>query len=132
MNPWLLSGLILCGITALLACIYMYRMAPPVPTLPFEFILSQQISPYDYIVDVCHKSTYDTGHYPGAIHIDIPQLTDELPNKIPESSASILFYCNGGDRSYAAVQLARRLGYYNAQYLVNGDYRDMSNESPMQ
>lgn len=132
MNPWLLSGLILCGITAVLACLYMYRMSPPLPILPFEFIFFQQDSPYDYVVDVCHKPAYDAGHYPGAIHIDIPELKDELPHKIPDPSASILFYCDRSDRSYVAAQLARRLGYYNTQYLVRGDYRDMSNESPMQ
>lgn len=131
MNPWLLSGLILLGITAILTFFYIRQLAPPIPVLPFQFVLTQQEAPYDRVIDVCTKDEYDAGHYPGATNIHFTNVTEELPKTVPNSSESIIFYCDQSRRSYLAAQLARRLGYLNVSYIVGGNYKDMSNTAPI-
>lgn len=130
MNPWLLSGLILLGITAILSILYIRQLAPPIPVPPFQFVLTQQEAPYDRVVDVCTAAEYDAGHYPGAINIHFTDVTAELPKTIPNPADSIIFYCDQSRRAYLAAQLARRLGYHNVSYIVGGNYKDMSNSAP--
>ena len=131
MNLWLLSGLILLGITAILTFFYIRQLAPPIPVLPFQFILTQQEAPYDRVIDVCSVAEYDAGHYSGAINIHFTNVTTELPKQVPNPSDSIIFYCDQSRRSYLAAQLARRLGYDNVSYIVGGNYKDMTNTSPI-
>jgi len=131
MNPWLLSGLILLGITAVLTFFYIRQLAPPMPVLPFQFVLTQQDKAYDRVVDVCTAAEYEAGHYPGAINIHFTDVTAELPKIIPNPADAIIFYCDRSRRAYLAAQLARRLGYQNVSYIVGGNYKDMSNDAPI-
>ena len=132
MNPWLLSGLILAGITAFLTIVFVfYFPSAPMPTPTFIFQLMQSLSPYHYIVDVRTKQSFVRGHYPGAINIPSEYLVQELPAKIPIRRASIIFYSNAGARAQECAIIAHQLGYRNLSYLSGGNYKDMKN-TPLQ
>ena len=128
MNPWLLSGLILAGITAFLAVVFIYYFpSAPMPVPTFIFQLMHVLSPYHYIVDVRTKQSYTQGHYPGAINIPFEYLEQELPTKIPVHRASIVFYSNAGKRAQESAIIAHQMGYRNLSYLTDGNYKDMKN-----
>ena len=132
MNPWLLSGLILAGITAILTAVFVYYFpSAPMPVSTFIFQFMQSLSPYHYIVDVRTKQSYVKGHYPGAINIPSEYLEQELPTKIPVRRASILFYSNAGNRAKESAIIAHQMGYRNLTYVSGGDYKDMKN-TPLQ
>jgi rhodanese-related sulfurtransferase len=132
MNPWLLSGLILVGFTAILSILFILQLVPtPAGLLPFEFVLIQKHISYDYIIDVRSISDFNKGHYPTAIHIDLSDIGTKLPEQIPKLRASIFFYCDDNRCSYRAAHHAQELGYRNVGYLVDGTYTDMQNLPPI-
>jgi rhodanese-related sulfurtransferase len=53
-----------------------------------------------------------------AIHIPLKQVGELLPQRIPDKSARILFYCNTSTRSRMAAETAQAIGYTNVRYLV--------------
>jgi len=124
MNLWLLSGLILLGITAVLALFFALQISPPTPVTPLMFKLYQSEAPYDHIVDVCHGLNYLKGHYPDSTSIQY-EFIDRLPSYFPNRDESILFYCDRSDLAYKAAQAAHAIGYRHVSYLVDGDYKDM-------
>ena len=125
MNPWLLSGLILVGFTAILSILFILQLVPtPAGLLPFEFVLFQQNAPYDYVIDVRSIADFNKGHYPTAIHIGLSDIGTKLPEQIPNLRASIFFYCDDNRCSYRAAHRAQELGYRNVGYLVDGTYTD--------
>jgi len=132
MNPWLLSGLILVGFTAILSILFILQLVPtPAGIPPFEFVLFQQGGLYDYIIDVRSVTDFMKGHYPGAVHIDLSDIGTKLPEQIPNLRASIFFYCDDNRCAYRAAHHAQQLGYRNVGYLVDGTYVDMQNLPPV-
>lgn len=79
---------------------------------------------YDYIIDVRTKQEWDEGHLPNTISIPIGNLVTELPEKIPNNDARILFVCKKGVRASGVVTIAHKLGYNNVQALI-GNLREL-------
>jgi len=124
-SPWLLSGVILVGITALLAAAYLYFNQPPRALTPTEARDAVRSGAFDAIVDVRSPSEWTAGHYQNAIHIPLTELQHRLPHEVPDRDSRILFYCRIGRRSSQAAALATDLGYGRVSYLVGGDYADL-------
>lgn len=62
------------------------------------------------LVDVRGETEYQTGRIQGAINIPL----DDLEQKLPEAADpedTVIFYCQVGTRSKAAVQKALDMGY---------------------
>lgn len=92
--------------------------------LPTEARDNVKQGKYDYIVDVRTKREWDEGHLPNTISIPIGELVSELPNKIPNKDARILFVCKKGVRASGVVTIAHKLGYNNVQAMI-GNFKDL-------
>ena len=75
----------------------------------------------DIVLDVRTKMEYDLGHYPEAVHLPTAILSEEVETVIPDKEASILIYCNTGQRSRWATDVLRKKGYKNVVY-ITGPY----------
>jgi phage shock protein E len=83
---------------------------------------------YDYIVDVRTKKEWDEDHLPNTISIPIGTLVTELPEKIPNKNARILFVCKKGVRASGVVTIAHKLGYTNVQAMI-GNFKQLQNQT---
>ncbi len=68
--------------------------------------------PVDLVLDVRSKLEFWLGHLPGAEHMPVDRVVEDLPSRtdVPKT-ARILVYCASGARSAAATEALRRLGY---------------------
>lgn len=82
---------------------------------------------YDFIVDVRTKKEWDEEHLPNTISIPIGNLVTELPEKIPNKDANILFVCKKGIRASGVVTIAHKLGYNNVQAMI-GNFKELKNK----
>jgi rhodanese-related sulfurtransferase len=73
------------------------------------------------ILDVRTDTEYNLGHYPEAVHIPTNKLEDQVEEKLPNKEASILIYCNTGQRSRYAADYLKAKGYNNVRY-ISGPY----------
>lgn len=70
------------------------------------------------ILDVRQDSEWESGHIPGAIHIENGRLPYEQLN-LPHDQP-IAIHCASGNRSIAGYSVLRRLGYDNVIQVVGG------------
>lgn len=121
-SPWILSGVFLITLTAILSIVYFFRRSrvSPIRSKAARALLRNE---HVAIVDVRTDAEWATGHYPGAHHI--PQIT-RLPHIIPDRSTTLLIYCHTGRRAATAAQAAAGLGYNSVYYLVDGSYEDLN------
>jgi phage shock protein E len=74
---------------------------------------------YDVYLDVRTSAERQAlGSYPGSIHIPAGDLEQEAPKQLTNKSASILVYCNTGQRSRKAAETLRSMGYTNVRYIA--------------
>lgn len=73
---------------------------------------------FDIILDVRTDFEYKLGHYPNALHIPTKDLQIQAPRKIPNRNASILVYCNTGQRARYAADLLKSIGYKKVKYIT--------------
>ena len=59
---------------------------------------------------MCIRDRYQAGHIQGAINLPLDDLEQGLP-EIAAPEDTVVFYCQVGTRSQAAVQKALDLGY---------------------
>ena len=65
------------------------------------------------IIDVREaREREQSGWIPGSLHIPLGQLTQRLPELIPERDTELIFYCASGYRAQTALETAIELGYY--------------------
>lgn len=127
-SPWLVSGVILVGITAVLAALYAFVYQSPRALPPAAARVVLRNRDIDAVVDVRTDAEWSTGHYPNAIHIPLQELTRELPHSVPDRDSRILFYCRTGHRATIAARIAADLGYGRTYYLI-GDYTELEQPS---
>ena len=121
-SPWLVAGLFLVGLTAVLSIWFLWTHPRPRGLTAHEARAELHNGSIDTVIDVRTQSEHVTGHYPHAIHIPLADLVKELPRHIADRNTSILFYCKSGRRSFAAAQIAQDLGYTHLQYLIDADH----------
>ena len=95
-----------------------YNLSSPLAMYPEEAKGLLKQGKFDHVVDVRTDAEWDFGHLPLAIHIPLKQVGELLPQRIPDKSARILFYCNTSTRSRMAAETAQAIGYTNVRYLV--------------
>lgn len=70
-----------------------------------------------HVVDVRTNIEWNLGHFPGALHIPVSKLKS---TKIPLSKDDVIVvYCNTGQRSRAAAELLKSLGYEKTYYVAS-------------
>jgi rhodanese-related sulfurtransferase len=72
------------------------------------------------VVDVCSAQEFAAGHVPGAKHIPLDQLKDQLPLWAKDKNQPLILVCASGMRSRSAVAAAKKLGYAQALSLTGG------------
>ncbi len=77
-------------------------------------------NPDAVVLDVRSKWEYDSGHIPGAIHLDFfsPMLEAEL-NRL-DKDKKYLVYCRSGARSYTACHVMEGLGFKKLANMMGG------------
>jgi rhodanese-related sulfurtransferase len=121
-SPWLLSGIFLLTLTAILSIVYFFkqpRTSPVRPKVARALLRDRHVA----VIDVRTEIEWNTGHYPHAYHI--PEIT-RLPHVIQDRATTLLLYCRTGRRAEVAAQDATGLGYKSVYYLVDGSYEDLN------
>ncbi len=63
------------------------------------------------LIDVRSTNEYMAHHLPGALHMPLPQLAEEIVHKIPQRATPIILYCASGARSELALGQLQGMGY---------------------
>jgi rhodanese-related sulfurtransferase len=79
---------------------------------------------YDYVVDVRTDQEWSERHLSNTIHIPVGSLVTELPRRISNKDARILFVCQRGVRASGVVTMAQKMGYTNVQAMI-GNYAEL-------
>ena len=95
-----------------------YNLHSPLAMYPGEAKAKLAKGEFDAVVDVRTDAEWELGHFPLAIHIPLKHVKEQLPNRIPNKSSRILFYCNTSTRARMAAEAAQQAGYPNVRYLV--------------
>ena len=68
----------------------------------------------DYlIVDVRRPDEFAEGHIAGAINVPSDDITDDMPELLPDKNQVLLIYCRSGNRSKEASKKLADIGYTN-------------------
>jgi phage shock protein E len=69
------------------------------------------------VVDVRSPGEYNSKHLPGAINIELGNISAEIGRLVPDKEQVILLHCLSGGRSGFARQQLRTMGYKNVYNL---------------
>lgn len=74
---------------------------------------------YNVILDVRTQLEYNMGHFPTSLNIPVASIEKRtLEQVIPNKDASILIYCNTGQRARYASEQLEKYGYKNIHYIA--------------
>ena len=110
-------------VVILVIIIIKFMKTKPIEITPKEARKNIEAGLYDYIIDVRSDEEWSEGHLPNSIHMPIGTIVTELPKRIPDKNARILFICKKGIRANAVTVIADKLGYKNIQSMV-GNYKE--------
>jgi len=68
------------------------------------------------VVDVRTSLEYSNGHYPGAVHIPVGDISEETTSSLPPKG--LLVYCNTGQRARYGARKLEKLGFKNVYYIA--------------
>ena len=66
-----------------------------------------------YILDVRDPDELDEGYIENSVLIPLDILSENVENKLPDKSKTLLVYCRSGKRSMEAAQILEDMGYKN-------------------
>ena len=66
------------------------------------------------LIDVRSTNEFMAHHLPGAVHMPLAQLAEDIVHKIPLRATPIILYCASGARSEQGLSLLQALGYTDA------------------
>lgn len=69
------------------------------------------------VVDIRQRNEFTSGHVPGAVHVELGSLTDEV-DAVPDEP--VLVHCGHGERAMSAASLLERSGHRNVAVLAGG------------
>lgn len=99
--------------------LYKYSMNSPWRISSVEAKKKLDKKEFDTILDVRTETERKTlGMYPNSIHIPSGELQARVEKELPNKKASILVYCNTGQRARMATEELHRLGYKNTRYIA--------------
>jgi rhodanese-related sulfurtransferase len=125
-DPWLMSGIILIGITASLALLFFFFRPAIQSFSPREAreLLTDDV--IQQVIDVRRPEEFYQGHYRKAINVPLKELVTQLPKRYGRHDHAIFLYGDiQGRQAARAAVTAQELGYSNVRYLRYGDYADM-------
>jgi rhodanese-related sulfurtransferase len=70
------------------------------------------------IVDVRTQLEWERGHFKGAIHLPLTNITQMNARAVLDETDSILVYCNSGTRARQAALKLKELGYPDVHYIA--------------
>jgi hydroxyacylglutathione hydrolase len=71
------------------------------------------------VIDVRAKDEFDAGHLPGAMHLPLTSLQQNL-SRIPQCDSPLLLTCRSGLRSFVAATILEGQGYKDVMNLEGG------------
>ena len=78
-----------------------------------------------YVIDVRSNMEWEAGHYKGALHIPVQEITEEKLNDLNiTKNKGILVYCNTGQRARYATDKIKGYGYKKVYYIA-GTYKSL-------
>ena len=72
------------------------------------------------VIDVREPDEYAKGTVPGARNVAIGSVAGQIPALVPDKSAPIICFCNGGLRGSVAAAELLDLGYTNVKSIAGG------------
>lgn len=72
------------------------------------------------VIDVCSADEYGAGHVVGAKNVPLADLEARLPAVVKNKALPLIMVCASGARAARAADVAKKLGYSNAQVLAGG------------
>lgn len=72
------------------------------------------------LVDVRGEGEYAQGHLAGAVNLPLDQFSERVEAELPDKNATLVCYCNGGNRGALAADELRQLGFPNVINLAGG------------
>jgi rhodanese-related sulfurtransferase len=118
--------ILICCLLIILFLVIYYNFQKSLEISPLDARQNIKNEKYDYIIDVRTQKEWDEDHLENTISIPIGNLVSELPQKIPDRNARLLFVCKKGVRASGVVTIANKLGYHNVQAMI-GNYRELIN-----
>lgn len=80
------------------------------------------------LIDVRENDEFRAGHLPGARGIGRGVLEYHIADEVPDTSAPIVLYCRGGNRSALAAASLQEMGYENVASM-SGGFREWSEDA---
>jgi molybdopterin/thiamine biosynthesis adenylyltransferase/rhodanese-related sulfurtransferase len=71
-------------------------------------------------VDVREQNEWDTGYIPGALHVPLATVEEQIENLVPDRKLPVVLYCARGNRSAYAAKTLEGLGYEHVASLAGG------------
>jgi len=125
-DPWLMSGIILIGITASLALLFFFFRPALQSFSPHEARELLEDAVIQQVIDVRRPEEFYQGHYHNSINVPLKELVSRLPREYGRHDHAIFLYGDVTGRQAArAAVLAQELGYSNVRYLRYGDYGEI-------
>ncbi len=72
------------------------------------------------VVDICEPAEFAAGHIVGAKNLPLGELEARLAGVVKNKTLPLILVCQSGARSAKAVDIAKKLGYEQAQSLGGG------------
>ena len=72
------------------------------------------------LIDVRSPQEYKEGHLERSINIPLYDIKEQIENKIPNKDASLIIYCQSGNRSKKAIEILEKEGYKNLYNIIGG------------
>ncbi|MCU0782902.1 MAG: rhodanese-like domain-containing protein [Verrucomicrobia bacterium] len=93
---------------AIVAMILMKRASAASPE-----VLRKHLQEGALVIDVRSPDEFRGEHVPGALNIPLSELSEKLPQQVPEKDKVLLLHCLSGMRSRNGQRQLQRLGYTN-------------------
>ena len=72
------------------------------------------------VVDVREPGEHAAGHVEEAVNVPLAELAERIAHVLPDKSAPVLCYCNGGNRGALGADTLQSLGYTNVLSIEGG------------
>ena len=72
------------------------------------------------VIDVREPAEFAAGHLVAAKNIPVAEIEAKLPGAVKNKALPVILVCRTGSRSGAALAVAKKLGYTQAQSLAGG------------
>ena len=72
------------------------------------------------VIDVRESGEHAAGHVEDAVNVPLAELADRIAHVLPDKSAPVLCYCNGGNRGALGADTLQSLGYTNVVSIEGG------------